>query len=161
MDYRQADLTGMDLRSVDLTGVNVSHSLIEGTQFGVCVGANFVYTKGSPIFAGADISDTTFEKAEPSVLAALVGATWHGVTITRQSGWLTAEGLYWCFVTNAFVQIGCMQKTLLEWQTIGATREALGVALGGRLSEAELDATFEWWTTNEGMIATAVGECCE
>lgn len=150
--YRGTDLSGMDLRSVDLTGVNVSHSIIEGTQFGVCVGANFVYAKGNPIFTGADISDTTFEMAEASVLAALVGATWHGVTITQQSGWLTIEGLYWCFSTNAFVQIGCMQKTLEEWQTIGATREALGVALGDRLSEAQLDATFEWWNAHKDLL---------
>jgi len=157
MSYSSVDLSGQDLREVDLTAANVSHSMLNGTQFGVCVGANFVCCKGSPIFVGADISDTTFEKAEPSVLAALVGATWHGVFITRQSGWLTTAGLYGCFATNVFVQIGCMQKTLDAWEAIGQDDETIK-ALHVDQPSVDLQLTLQWWKANAPTIRACAAQ---
>lgn len=150
--YKQADLTGTDFRAIDLSGQNLSHSNLTGCRFGRCVGANFVCTTGTEIdFVGADISRTFFEQAHESVLARLVGATWNGATVTHVSGWLTQD-FYWCFVTNAFVQIGCMQKPLDEWRAIGESRESLGDALRDRLSTEQLDATFNWWQKNSALL---------
>lgn len=151
--YSHTDLTGSDFRSTDLSGESLAHSTITGCRFGVCRGANFVCSHGAGIdFRGADITGTSFEKADESVLLSLIGAFWNQSEVKHVSGWLTPFGLYWSFVTNAFVQIGCMQRTIDEWQTIGVTREALGEALSDRLSTEQLDATFEWWQKNSALL---------
>ncbi|CAB4177886.1 Pentapeptide repeat [uncultured Caudovirales phage] len=150
--YAHSDLSGTDFSQVDLSGQSLAHSTITGCRFGDCRGARFICSRGGDVdFRGADISGASFEKAYESVLSSLVGATWNGVGITHVSGWLVTDG-YWAFVTNAFVQIGCMQKTISEWQAIGATREALGHALSDRLSVEQLDATFDWWQRNSAAL---------
>lgn len=151
--YSHTDLTGSDFRSIDLSGESLAHSTITGCRFGVCRGANFVFSHGTGIdFRGSDITGTSFEKADETVLSSLIGAIWNGTEVTHISGWLVSSGLYWSYVTNAFVQIGCMQRTIKDWQAIGATREVLGHALSDRLSVEQLDATFEWWQKNSALL---------
>lgn len=151
--YTRKDLTGTDFSGVDLSGKSLAHSTLTDCRFGNCEGVNFVCTHGERVnFTGVNISGATFEKADESVLRCLIGAVWNGAEITHVSGWITSSGLYWSFCTNAFVQIGCMQRTIEEWQAIGATRETLGVALGDRLSTEQLDATFEWWQVNSALL---------
>jgi hypothetical protein len=151
--YARTDLSGTDFSSVDLSGESLVHSDISGCKFGVCRGTKFICSRGSGAdFRGADITGASFEKAEEAVLTSLVGAIWSNTEVKHVSGWLTSSGLYWSFCTNAFIQIGCMQRTIEEWQTIGASREALGEALSDRLSTEQLDATFEWWQKNSPLL---------
>ena len=148
MDYFATDLTGMDLSQTDLTGENLAHCTLTGCTFGRCVGTNFVCTQGENInFTGADITNTTFEKASESVLQCLTNAVWNGVTVVSISPWLVTNG-YWCFATNAFVQCGCMQKTFTEWDRICATSDSIQ-ELNQNVTEpvllVDLAFALQWW----------------
>lgn len=124
MDLRNQDLRNTDYTQTDTSGWIFAHANIELCKFHNCVGTNFVGACGAAIFTGADITGATFEKADESVLASLVGAIWNGQTITRVSGWLTQAG-YWCFATDQFVQCGCLQKTFSEWDRICSTPDSI------------------------------------
>lgn len=156
LDYSKRNLSMIDFRSISLSGGSVAHSLLDGCRFGDCVGANFACAKGRPFFKGADVTDTTFEKAAQTVLDALPGAFWRGIEITCVSSWLVQDG-YWCFCTNAFVQCGCMQKTLGEWQTIGSTPESIR-ALHDEQPRINLARAYIWWHKNEDTILRWAGE---
>lgn len=151
----RVDLTGSDFRSTDLSGESLAHSTITRCRFGRCVGANFACAHGSGVdFRGADITGATFEKADESVLACLIGAHWRGQDITHASGWI-AQSVYWCFATSAFVQIGCMTRTLAEWEAIGQNLDTLRV-LHDEQPLIDLPATLAWWRANREAIAATV-----
>lgn len=150
--YYNTDLSGSNFLNVDLSGQSLAHSDITDCQFGNCQGANFNCCKGERVnFQGANISDTFFEQATYSVISCLRGAFWHDVEITHVSEWITSSGLYWCFATNAFVQIGCMQKTLEAWKAIGQDLESLAV-LHVEQPKINLEATLTWWNENSPTI---------
>lgn len=147
--YKQKDLTGSDFRGVPLSGQVLAHSTLTDCQFGNCEGVNFVCTHGERInFAGAKIGGATFEKADESVLRCLVGAVWNGVEITAVSGWLVTEG-YWSYVTNAYVQCGCMVRQISEWIRICETMETI-TELG--LDEENTVIAFDWWQKNSAVL---------
>lgn len=158
--FSHMDLSGMDLSGVDLTDDSAAHAVITNTIFGKCTRANFACTRGANAnFRGVDITDSKFEKAEYTVLQSLVGALWRGIEITKVSDWIIQdkqEDGYWCFVTNAFVQCGCMQKTLQEWQEICQNMETIKAL---RLDEPRLnlEIAFDWWQKN----STTIAEWCE
>ncbi len=153
LELIREDLSLYDFTPFDVTNAKLAHSDIDGTIFGDVVGTNFVFCTGVPVLDGSNISGSTFEKASVGVLNALIGSIWNGVEITTVSGWLTSSGLYWMFKTNAFVQIGCMQKTKAEWEAIGAT---LGDVTTFANANATLDinaaATYAWWNANKHLL---------
>lgn len=147
--YAEKDLTGADFSDIDLSGESLAHSTLTDCQFGNCEGTNFVCTHGERInFTDANISGATFEKADESVLRCLVGAVWNGIEITQVSGWLVTEG-YWAYATNAYVQCGCMVRTIQEWCRICQNMETiqeLGLPADG------LVKAFNWWQRNSALL---------
>jgi hypothetical protein len=154
--YDRTDLTGSDFREIDLAGKNLAHSTLTGCRFRIVRGVNFNCSRGTEIdFQTADITGATFEKTDESVLQCLVGAEWNGIPITGVSGWIThQDGEYWCFCTNAFVQIGCMVRTLAEWETIGTDEESIK-ALHLEQPKIDLAATLAWWRKHYPAILAA------
>lgn len=159
MDLARTDLTGISFRSIDLSGGNLAHSTLTGCRFSRCVGTNFVCAHGEQIdFRDADITGSTFERADESVLACLVGATWRGIEITHVSGWITRDPAsvgYWCFATNAFVQCGCMQRTLAEWQVICRDEHTITV-LHDEQPKIDLPLSLAWWRASSPAIVQTV-----
>lgn len=148
-EYARTDLTGTDFRSTDLTGQSLVHSDITNCKFGNCKGVKFICARGENAdFKGSDISDATFEKVSPTVLPCLIGAIWNRTEVKQVSGWLVTEG-YWTFVTNAFVQCGCMVRTIQEWCRICESMETIQ-ELG--LPPNELVDAFNWWQKNSALL---------
>lgn len=155
MDLAKQDLSQCDFSSDDLSGQSLGHSTITGCRFGDCRGANFVCTHGESIdFRGADITGATFEKADESVLKCLVGARWNGIEITHVSGWIV-QSYYWSFATNAFVQCGCMTKTLQDWQQICQDIESIRV-LHDEQPTIDLVASLAWWRESRDAIVRTI-----
>lgn len=142
INYKSMDLSGKDFTKIDLTDKNLSHSDLSGCKFGKCIGTNFVHSYGAGVdFTDADITNSTFEKS--TIIGDLIGASWRGVKITTVTDWLTKKD-YWCFRTNAFVQCGCMQKTLEDWIAICQNKETIAT-LGLEQPGINLDFAFKWW----------------
>jgi hypothetical protein len=151
MDVRGRNIANADFSNTSLFGANLSHCDLTSVRLSPnCHGANFVATKGSPNFKGVDVSDTTFEKAQQTVIDGLIGAIWHNQVIRRVSQW-DLSGYYDWFKTDAFVQIGCMQKTLNDWLNLGQTCTTL-IALHDDQPKIDLDATWSWWCSAKDSI---------
>jgi len=151
--YASSDLTGMDFRAqeIDLSGQSLANSILTGCKFYRCNGTQFFRCTGSDCdFSGVDISGANFDKAEAGIIASLVGAEWNGQTITKVSPWLSQEHPRWCFCTNAFVSVGCMVKTLAEWEAIGQSLETL-TAWGTPL-HVDIQSTWAWWQATAPVI---------
>ena len=147
-----ADLTGQDFSQRDLSGWNLGHTTIDGCKFGNCLGTNFVMTHGFNIdFTAADITDTTFEKADQSVLNCLVGATWNSVKVTHVSEWFNVTEPFTCFATNAFVQVGCKQRTMEDFERIGKDAESIKELLNDH-PDLDVSTVLNWWKENAEMI---------
>jgi hypothetical protein len=154
-DLARTDISGTDFREIDLSGKSVAHSTLTGCRFGVCRGTNFGCAHGSGVdFRGSDITGATFEKADESILACLIGAHWRGQEITHVSGWI-AQSFYWCFATSAFVQIGCMTRSLQEWEEIGRDLDSLKI-LHDEQPKIALPETLTWWKANRASIVNVV-----
>lgn len=155
LPYKSVDLTDTDFRGTDLSGQVLAHSNLTNCKFGNCAGANFVHAKGENLsFEGSDITGSTFERADESVLRCLIGAVWNGQTVTHVSDWITKDH-YWCFATNAFVQCGCMQKTLEKWQTICKDEKTIEV-LHDEQPDIDLTAALAWWRASCDLIEQTV-----
>lgn len=154
--YDHADLTGTDFRDIDLSWKDLSHSNLTGCRFGTVRGVNFNCATGNDIdFQGADISGARFEKVAKTVLDNLIGAVWNGVTITGVSGWIVSEeDEYWCCATNAFVQCGCMTKTLADWKAICKDEESIK-ALHLEQPKIDLAQALAWWRKHSPAIIAA------
>ena len=157
MDIRGHDLSdGKGLNGEDVSGWTIAHCDISNVRFGRVVGTNFAGCFGSNVsFAGLDVTGVSFERVSPTVLQGLFGATWNGRIITRVSDWLTAADPYWCFATDVFVSIGCMQRTLEEWETLGESIETLQPLLKIQ-PLLDLELTLKWWRVNGDRIRTWV-----
>ncbi len=157
MDLRRQNIAGADYTLTDVSGWIFAHCDLTGCKFGKAVGANFTMCDGENIdFSRSDLSGSTFEKSSESVLQCLVGATWNGQTVSRISNWLVQSNPYWCFATDVFVQIGCMQKTWAQWLDIGTSRESLSV-LHEEQPRIDLDATWQWWNEHRQTIQDWIG----
>jgi|SRR6185437_14537913 len=144
------DLSGLDLSTVDVRGIDLSHAVLANCKLPAnCRSVKLVCARGPLSLSGHDISGANFEKMDLESID-LIGAIWNATIINQVSGWIIRDG-YWAFATNAFVQIGCMTKTMAEWETIGGTRESLMV-LHQEQSNIDLDLTWSWWETHKKTI---------
>ena len=114
LSFAERNLEGIDLRRCDLTGCDFTGSNLANAIFALAdlTGVDFT---------DADISNTTFEKAtfDPTQF---VGAIWNGVLITEA---MTAvENRLTTLITNAFSQLGCLQKTNEEWLSLSPADRA-------------------------------------
>lgn len=113
--FRNQDFSGLSFGGRTLQGIDLRRSNLSGCDFTNCVltGAKFMLsTLDDADFTGADISNSNFDKAT-IVNTQFVGAIWEGVTITVAE--TTAENRLTNIITNAFSQLGCLQKSNLEW----------------------------------------------
>lgn len=148
---RSRDLTGTDftpysLFRADLRRSNLTNCIMpkncQYVSFPGCTGTNVDFSK-------SDISDTIFSRANLPGFN-LIGATWNGVAITKVGPQFSQDDRP-SFCTNAFVEIGCMQDTMANWEAIGATQQSLATALPDH-NIAQLTKAWEWWTANKQTI---------
>lgn len=152
--YACSDLTGRDFREefIDLSDCSLAKSIITGCRFLKCTRTQFFGCIGRGIdFAGVDVTNANFDKSDSGVILSLVGSVWNGVEITKVSDWLSKESPRWCFVTNAFVNIGCLQKTIEEWEAIGASRQSLE-DWASTQEGIDVEGTWNWWLENARII---------
>lgn len=156
LDLSKLNLTNRSFAGESLAGSSFAHATIDSVDFSGAdlAGSNFVLCKGSANFQGANITGCTFERAEESVLRSLVGATWNGQEITHVSGWIV-RGFYWSFASSAFVQCGCMTKTLQEWETICQDLDSIRV-LHDEQPAIDLVASLAWWKASRDAIVETV-----
>lgn len=151
---RHAAVRGVNFRPHSLERAVLSHTdLTDCVMPDNCRGANFVFCTGTNVdFSNSDITDSTFEKADVSGFN-LIGATWHGETIAWAKRVQTYG--YGCLVTSAFVQIGCMQKTMARWEEIGASPKSLRVLLDDQ-PKIDLETTWGWWELYKAAIRDCI-----
>ncbi len=154
------DLSGMDLSGVDLSNESAAHSNIEGTIFGKCTNTNFVCCKGAGNFENVDVTGCLLERSATETIRSLVGALWRGQRINKVSDWITQDDNdvgYWCFCTDQFVQCGCLQRTLAEWEVIGENEQTIETL---KQVDERIDTklTLKWWRTNVEKIRATVAQ---
>lgn len=152
--FRGQNLSGIDFTQIDLSDEVLAHSTLTNCKFGKCVGTNFGSCHGEKIdFSRSDLTGSTFNKADQSVIDCLFGAVWNGVTINRVSPWLITQNPWWTFATNAFVSIGCLVMPLPEWQRICRTPESVQeLATLDPFMKGRCDEAFAWWSQNKSLI---------
>lgn len=154
MSYASSNLIGQDLGSIDLSGQSLAKSILTDCKFGKCIGTQFFRCSGQNVdFTDADITDTNFDKAESGIILSLIGSIWNGQRITHVSDWISQEHPRWCFVTNAFVSVGCMQRRIDEWEQIGQSKESLA-AWASNYDQIDVEATWDWWQLYAPKIRT-------
>jgi hypothetical protein len=149
LEVRKQIIRNVDFTSYNLSGAIFSHCMLDGSTFGHVAGTLFVGSGGTAKFTG-NVSQTSFEKAHTDLIRGLIGATWHGTPITKVTDWVV-QTEYWAFRTDAFVQIGCMQRTLEEWNRLGFSPENLK-ELHLHQPNIDLEMTYKWWQENKLMI---------
>lgn len=145
--YRQMDLSGTDF--FDLTDAIIVHCDISNCRFGNCKGANFTHSYGKGAdFSKADISNTSFENVNIEGMK-FDGATWNGQTVMWVLAFHTTG--FPVFVTNAFIQMGCMQKSYPDWGRICDTKESMRELLDEQ-PKLNIDHCWEWWCKYRSVI---------
>ena len=140
---RMLDCTGFDFSPYNLQSSNINYCNLTNCKFptnytkGICVRN----TGTNVSFIGTDITDTTVAWSD---IDTLVGAIWHGVTITDVEKPIEFDGL--CIIwTNAFVQIGCAQETKEKWSEIFSSEANMRTELI-KYPDMEFSRISEWWT---------------
>lgn len=115
LSFANRNLANIDLRRSNLTGCNFQNTNLSNACFVLAIldDANFT---------GADISNTTFDKAS-MINTDFIGAIWNSVVITAAN--TTFENRLTNLITNAFTQLGCLQKTKEEWLALTAADRAV------------------------------------
>lgn len=169
IDYSKADLTGMVFVAQSLQGSTFAYSNLTNVMFAGADlrRANFSCTYGAGInFNGADVTYTKFERATETVLQSLVGAVWRDKLIGAVSGWIIEPTFnqdgsyhsgYHVFCTDVFVQCGCMQRTLEEWEDICQNEETIK-ALHTDEPSVDLAMALQWWKDNVPTIRACVAQ---
>ncbi len=144
-----ADFTGTDFTGYSLAHADLRHSNLTGCIMPPdCSGGIFSTTRGTNVdWSNSDITDTNFETADISGFN-FIGATWDGFIINAKPEQL--DGEYWNMLTNAFMQIGCEQKTFKQWEamTDDARRE---------LVPDNPESAVDWWRDNYAFLKLFAG----
>jgi len=169
IDNSKTDLTGMSFAWQTLQGGTFAYSNLTNVMFtGADLRrANFSGTYGAGInFNGADITYTKFDRATETVLQSLVGSVWRDQLVGAVSGWIieplvnpdgSYHSGYHVFCTDVFVQCGCMQRTLDEWEDIGQNEETIK-ALHADEPSVDLPMALQWWKDNAPTIRACVAQ---
>lgn len=141
LSFANRMLIGIDLRRADLRDCDFTGSTLCGAVFALAKlsGASFLE---------ADISNSTFQNAimEPEQL---INAIWNGEVIT--DAFTTPESRLTNIITNAFSQLGCLQKSNVEWVSLTAENRAL-------LYPSDPEMIEDFWANVESAIQGQIGD---
>lgn len=154
IEIRNKILTGTDFSKDNFDKAIVTYcDMTDCIMPSDCQGANFAGSYGKNVdFStnNSDLTDTNFHKCQAIEGFNLIGAVWNGVKITYTSSVLITDYYYtWC--TNAFVQIGCNQRTIEEWEIIGSSLESITKFYAGN-NRIDPQKTWNWWNKNKQII---------
>ena len=135
-EYVGYDFTGCNLHKFIIRQSNIDGCVFNNAD---CSNATFLKNRGAATFTGANITDSNFEFSDVDKLD-LIGATWRGTVINTKAGALQDE-TFFTLLTNAFIQIGCRQKTFAEWDAMtDEDRRAL--------VPSNPQSAVDWWLAN-------------
>lgn len=146
------DLNGQDLSNTDFRRANFKNANLKNCNLSGCI---FIRTnfEGADL-QGADISNSNFEKALNLDLANFIGAVWNNRIITTQA--TITNDKYFVLKTDAFIQIGCNQKTKSDWLSLSdeAIRELGRIRSNITKEESDVEAeeALGWWNENKNTL---------
>lgn len=147
-NLRDQDLSNRDFRRCKFIDADLSNANLSGCIF---IKADF---NGADL-SNADISNTDFEKALNIDKANFIGAYWNNRMLTINPV-IVANDRYFFMVADAFIQIGCSQKTKSDWlaMTDEQIKELGRVRVGISKAESDLEAeqALAWWNQYKGML---------
>lgn len=146
------DLSGQDLSNTDFRRASLKNCNLKNCNLSGCI---FIRTnfEGADL-QGADISNSNFEKALNLNLANFIGAVWNNRIITTQA--TATNDKYFVLKTDAFVQIGCNQKTKSDWLAMSddSIKELGRVRSNITKQESDIEAeeALVWWNNNKAVL---------
>jgi len=147
-DWTGEDFTSYNFEKIDLRRSNFTNCIMpkncKGAILSTISGTNIDFSTNK-----SDISNSSFDAANIEGCN-FVGAMWNGVEITDVSPVLITD-LWWTWCTNAFAQIGCTQRTIADWEAIGASLDSVTSTYAGN-SNVNPQETYDWWNANKQTI---------